>query len=189
MSILADALLGKLVSVFFHIYIWIPARSPANINLQHKVGSQKSLTYEWNFTSPLPSFRILTYSDHKSVDRGTSVVQAMNNPHLISHSAQDMTWRLGCFKDPSWHVPKTTMHSTRNITIRFYIPICLVDLPWGEIFKKPTEIAATAPITRWQPVGVRNHPVRRSGFTDQYKDPSSGELAGQTFQQAPCWSN
>ena len=63
-------------------------------------------------------------------------------------------------------------------------PTLPVDLPLGgnHFFKTTVQIAEIANHSQ-AITGVRNHP--RSGFTDQYKDASSSELAGWTFQQAP----
>lgn len=108
LKIFSNALLGKFSSTFFFFICEYTCQGhlPTSM-LQHKVGKNLWHNPEWNFTSPLPSFQILTYSDHNSADRGTSVVRAMNNPHLISHSVQDMTWHgmfqgsiMACAENP-----------------------------------------------------------------------------------------
>ena len=126
-----NALLGNfLVDVFFFIYEYTCQGHLPTSMLQHKVGKNLWHNPEWNFTSPLPSFRILTYSDHNSADRGTSVVQAMNNPHLISHSVQDMT-RHGMFQGSIMACAETTMPSRPSEKIPVDPPTIPVDLSLG----------------------------------------------------------
>ena len=113
-------------------------RSPSNINVTTQ-GWTKNLWHnpEWNFTSPLPSSRILTYSDHNSADRGTSVVQAMNNPHLKSHSVQDMTWH-GMFQGSIMACAENHHGFQAFSKIPVDPPTLPVDLPLGgNHFLKP----------------------------------------------------
>lgn len=142
---LRNALLGKVSSRLFFSYMNIPAKVdlPTSM-LQHKVGKIFDITL--SEISPLPSlhsgfWHILTIT----LQTVAPVWYRQWIIHIL-YPTVCRTWRdMGCFKDPSWHVPKPPclpgLLKKSLLTLR----LSLLTFPWGGImFQTTVQIAEIA---------------------------------------------